>query len=73
MNRTENKTVTHYHEVRYQLTEDEVVEIIRKHVRSLKNTPVGDVDVKVELDCGGGGYLRGAGVTITSVTTENVA
>ena len=72
MNCTGTKTVTHYHEVRYQLTEDEVVEIIRKHVRSLKNTPVGDVDVKVELDCGNG-YLRDAFVTITSVTTENAA
>jgi hypothetical protein len=72
MNHTETKTVTHRHEVHYQLARDEVIEIIRKHVRRLKNAPVGDVDVKVELDCSTG-YLRDAFVTITSVTTESAA
>ena len=70
MNRTETKTVTHHHEVRIRMDEDEVIEIIRKHVRSQKDVPDGEIEI--ELDCGGGGYLRGAFVTITSVTTEEV-
>jgi hypothetical protein len=52
------------------MDEDEVIEIIRKHVRSQKDVPDGEIEI--ELDCGGGGYLRGAFVTITSVTTEEV-